>query len=91
MCTSRISNDCGVSSGGTGGGGDDDDDLARRTQRTSSANVADVATPLTDRYAANRPRLFPSEAASGLLSIIDRLTPADTGSFHDVRGQAVEW
>ena len=30
-------------------------------------------------------------AASGLLSVIDRLTPADTGSFHDVRGQAVEW
>lgn len=50
-----------------------------------------VSTPLTDRYAANRPRLSPSEAASGLLSVIDRLTPADTGSFHDVRGQAVEW
>lgn len=50
-----------------------------------------VATPLTDRYAANRPRLTPAEAAAGLLAVIDRLTPADTGSFHDVRGQAVEW
>ena len=50
-----------------------------------------VATPLTDPYAANRPRLAPAEAAAGLLAVIDRLTPADTGSFHDVQGLPVEW
>lgn len=50
-----------------------------------------VSTPLTDRYAASRPRLTPAEAAAGLLAVIDRLGPADTGSFHDVRGAAVEW
>ena len=50
-----------------------------------------VATPMTDRYAANRDRLSPGAAAAGLLAVIDRLTPADTGSFHDIHGLPVEW
>ncbi|ARJ69097.1 SDR family NAD(P)-dependent oxidoreductase [Paracoccus contaminans] len=50
-----------------------------------------VATPMTDRYAANRPRLAPAEAAAGLLAVIDRLTPADTGSFYDMRGLPIAW
>lgn len=50
-----------------------------------------VATPLSDRFAANRERLKPDEAAEKLLSVIDGLTPEDTGGFFAYDGSAIPW
>lgn len=50
-----------------------------------------VATPLTAKYAGGHPTVSPAEAAANLLSVIARLTPADTGSFLAWDGSRIEW
>ncbi len=50
-----------------------------------------VATDLSAPYAATHPRIPAQQSAQALLAVIDRLTPADTGSFWDWKGQRVEW
>ncbi|MBW7055077.1 SDR family NAD(P)-dependent oxidoreductase [Paracoccus bogoriensis] len=50
-----------------------------------------VATPLTARYAARYPTITPDESARALLGVIETLTPEDTGSFRDWKGQTVPW
>ncbi|MDM7460023.1 MAG: SDR family NAD(P)-dependent oxidoreductase [Paracoccus sp. (in: a-proteobacteria)] len=50
-----------------------------------------VATPLTAKYAARHPTITPDESARALLGVIDSLTPEDTGSFRDWKGQVVPW
>lgn len=50
-----------------------------------------VATPLTARYAGNHPTVTPDQAASNLLSVLDGLTPQDSGGFFDWQGKRVPW
>lgn len=50
-----------------------------------------VETPLTAKYASRYPTITPERSAEALLSVIDTLTPEDTGSFRDWTGQVVPW
>lgn len=50
-----------------------------------------VATGLSADYAARHPTIPPARSAEALLAAIDRLTPADTGSFWDWKGERVPW
>lgn len=50
-----------------------------------------VATPLTAKYAAHHPTITPEQSAAALLGVLDRLTPADSGSFWDWKGARVDW
>src|SRR6056297_1381299 len=50
-----------------------------------------VDTPLTEKYAKGYPTVTPPEAARNLLSVIDGLTPGDTGLFYDWAGTRVPW
>ena len=50
-----------------------------------------VATPLTAKYAARHPTISPDESARALLDVIAALTPDDSGSFRDWKGQIVPW
>ena len=50
-----------------------------------------VETSLSAPYAANHPMISPQHAARALLSVIDGLNPADTGTFWDWKGTRVEW
>ena len=50
-----------------------------------------VATPFTASYAGRHPTVPPAQAAADLLSVIDGLTPAETGGFFDYSGTVVPW
>jgi len=51
-----------------------------------------VATDLSDPFAARGLRVrSPETAATELLSVIDRLTPAENGTFLDQGGKCVPW
>lgn len=50
-----------------------------------------VETPLTEKYARGHPTVTPPEAVRNLLSVIDGLTPGDTGLFYDWAGTRVPW
>jgi NAD(P)-dependent dehydrogenase (short-subunit alcohol dehydrogenase family) len=50
-----------------------------------------VATALTAAHAHGHPTVAPATAAANLLAVIDRLTPADTGSFLDWKGERIPW
>jgi NAD(P)-dependent dehydrogenase (short-subunit alcohol dehydrogenase family) len=50
-----------------------------------------VATPFTAAYAGTHPTVPPATAAANLLTVIDGLTPAATGSFLDWQGQTIPW
>lgn len=50
-----------------------------------------VETSLSAPYTANHPTISPQHAARALLAVIDRLTPTETGTFWDWKGQRVEW
>ncbi|MBU2956242.1 SDR family NAD(P)-dependent oxidoreductase [Paracoccus sp. 1_MG-2023] len=50
-----------------------------------------VETPLTAKYAARHPTITPDRSAEALLGVIEGLTPEDTGSFWDWKGQRVPW
>lgn len=50
-----------------------------------------VATPFTANYAGRHKTVPAVEAAANLLTLLDGLTPADTGGFFDYAGQVVPW
>ncbi len=50
-----------------------------------------VATPFTAAYAGRHKTVPPHEAAANLLSVLEGLTPADTGRFFDYSGAQVPW
>ena len=50
-----------------------------------------VATPLSDRFAADRERFPPEDAAERLLFVLSSLTPEDTGGFFAHDGSAIPW
>lgn len=50
-----------------------------------------VATSLSDDYAGGRDRFLPEESATRMLSVLDRLQPAQSGSFHAYDGSSIEW
>jgi len=50
-----------------------------------------VATSLSDDYAGGRDRFRPEESATKMLSVLDRLQPAQSGSFHAYDGSSIEW
>lgn len=50
-----------------------------------------VDTALTAAHAGGHPTVSPTEAATNLLAVLDRLTPADTGGFFDWKGETIPW
>jgi NAD(P)-dependent dehydrogenase (short-subunit alcohol dehydrogenase family) len=50
-----------------------------------------VETPLAPQHRAGHPAISAAQSASALLSVLDRLTPADTGGFFDWQGARVPW
>lgn len=50
-----------------------------------------VETPFTEKYVGHNPSVPASEAAENLLSVLDGLTPEDTGRFFDWQGKEVPW
>jgi len=50
-----------------------------------------VRTPFTEKYVGRHSAVSPQEAAQNLLSVIDTLTPDDTGGFFDWAGKLVPW
>ena len=50
-----------------------------------------VATALTAKYAGGHPTVPPEEAAENLLSVIDGLTPVQSGGFFDYAGREIPW
>ena len=50
-----------------------------------------VATRFTADYQDRHPTVPPDEAARNLLTVIDSLTPADSGRFLDYAGKEIPW
>ncbi len=50
-----------------------------------------VATPLTAKYAGSYKTIPPEQAAANLLSVLERLTPEDSGGFFDWQGKRIPW
>lgn len=50
-----------------------------------------VATGFTKDYVANRVTITPDQAAANLVSVLDGLTPADSGGFFDASGSRIQW
>ncbi|MCC6000746.1 MAG: SDR family oxidoreductase [Pararhodobacter sp.] len=50
-----------------------------------------VQTPLTRRYLGRHPAVPPAEAARNLWSVIDGLTPVQSGGFFDWAGKEIAW
>lgn len=50
-----------------------------------------VETPFTQKYLGRHPAVPAEEAAQNILSVLDGLTPEQTGGFYDWAGEQVEW
>ena len=50
-----------------------------------------VQTPLTRKYLGRHPAVPPEEAARNLRSVLDALTPADSGGLFDWAGKRIPW
>lgn len=50
-----------------------------------------VETPFTEKYVGQNPSVPAADAAANLLSVLERLTPQDTGKFFDWQGKEVPW
>lgn len=50
-----------------------------------------VKTPFTEKYLGRHPAVPADQAAENLLTVLEGLTPADTGGFFDWQGQVVPW
>jgi len=50
-----------------------------------------VQTGLTAVHGAGHPAVTPAEAAQNLLTVLDGLTPAETGGFFDWAGKRIAW
>lgn len=50
-----------------------------------------VETPFTQKYLGRHPAVPADEAAQNILSVLDGLTPKQTGGFYDWAGEQVKW
>jgi NAD(P)-dependent dehydrogenase (short-subunit alcohol dehydrogenase family) len=50
-----------------------------------------VATAFTAKYAHNHETVAPQDAAQNLVTVLNGLTPAQSGGFYDWAGKAVPW
>ena len=50
-----------------------------------------VATAFTEKYLGRHPAVSPQEAAGNLISVMDGLSPEQTGQFFDYSGASVPW
>lgn len=50
-----------------------------------------VQTLLTQKYAGSHPTVPPAQAAQNLLTVLNGLTPAQTGGFFDWQGTVIPW
>jgi len=50
-----------------------------------------VETSLSDPFASERERFEPEYSASQMLQVLDGLSPDQTGTFWDYKGDAIEW
>jgi NAD(P)-dependent dehydrogenase (short-subunit alcohol dehydrogenase family) len=56
-----------------------------------SLHPGTVATPLSSAYTPTHQILQPAESAGKMLSVLDRLEPAQSGGFFAYDGSAIEW
>ena len=66
----------------------------KRTRKQACAvclHPGTVETPFTAAYAGRHKTTPAEEAATNLLSVIDGLTPAETGRFFDYAGREIPW
>ncbi|AUH33012.1 SDR family NAD(P)-dependent oxidoreductase [Paracoccus tegillarcae] len=68
-------------------------EIARKHQNriVVALHPGTVETALTQEYAARHPTITPEKSAQALLDVISRLTPADSGTFWDWKGNQVAW
>ncbi|MEX0305888.1 MAG: SDR family NAD(P)-dependent oxidoreductase [Ruegeria sp.] len=68
-------------------------ELARTHQHTLcvALHPGTVKTAFTRKYLGRHPAVVPDEAAANLLSVVNGLSPADTGNFYDWAGKRVPW
>ncbi len=50
-----------------------------------------VATPLSLKYGGNLPAVGTETSAKNLMTVLDSLTPAQTGGFFDWEGKVIQW
>jgi NAD(P)-dependent dehydrogenase (short-subunit alcohol dehydrogenase family) len=50
-----------------------------------------VKTDLTEKYVGSHPAVTPDKAAQQLLSVLETLSPTQTGLFFDWAGKKVAW
>ena len=50
-----------------------------------------VETPFTQKYLSRHPAVPADEAAQNILSVLEGLTPGQTGGFYDWAGEQVKW
>lgn len=50
-----------------------------------------VQTKFTEKYLGRHPAVPPAEAAANLITVLDGLTPGDTGQFYDWAGKPIPW
>jgi hypothetical protein len=50
-----------------------------------------VQTAFTEKYVGTHPSVPATDAAEHLLTVLDGLTPAQTGQFFDWQGKEVPW
>ena len=50
-----------------------------------------VATPFTEAYAQSHDRVPPQTAARNLVTVVESLTPNDSGGFFDYSGKPIPW
>ncbi|MEE4120178.1 MAG: C factor, cell signaling protein, partial [Paracoccaceae bacterium] len=66
----------------------------RRTRRQACAvclHPGTVHTAFTAPYAGRHATVDPEQAAARLVSVIDGLTPAQSGGFYDYEGREIPW
>lgn len=56
-----------------------------------SLHPGTVKSPLTEAYLGRHPSVTPEESAENLLSVIDGLSPDDSGDFFDWAGKPIPW
>ena len=68
--------------------------ISHRNLTIAALHPGTVASPLSRPFVGQGYRnrvLTPDESAAHLLEVLSRLTPRDTGSFYDWRGELIPW
>lgn len=64
---------------------------ARPLAVVAALHPGTVATTLSDRFSAGHDRFSPEDSVARMLAVLNRLDPAESGSFHAYDGQLIPW